>query len=244
MKIVEQVVRPLRASVPRKRKLREELLAHLSAIYEEEKSTHRDPAAALKAAAERFGNPDTLAGEFSRDVPLYERIGFYLERWLGWRAPESAAQYTFRIAIQMAVFTAANCCFLAAVIARKAGWTAGTLHSVAPIAGFLFLLPLDTFLLGLLYYKTRDTLWGAFGVRKSKPRAALLQCAFAGVILTTYLAMIATTRSFHAIDLQQWSFGLLGALVSIPLCLHIARTSGPTEIRDTIWACLDLNVAN
>src|SRR5688500_9893828 len=36
MKIVERAVRPVRASVGRKRKMREELFAHLTAIYEEE----------------------------------------------------------------------------------------------------------------------------------------------------------------------------------------------------------------
>ena len=36
MKLVERTVRPVHASVARKRKMREELLAHLTGIYEEE----------------------------------------------------------------------------------------------------------------------------------------------------------------------------------------------------------------
>ena len=51
MRIVERIVRPLRASTPRKRKMREELLAHLSAIYDQELVRLHNPAAALEAAA-------------------------------------------------------------------------------------------------------------------------------------------------------------------------------------------------
>ena len=43
-------MRPVRASTASKRKMREELLAHLTGIYEEEQARLNEPAAAIAAA--------------------------------------------------------------------------------------------------------------------------------------------------------------------------------------------------
>src|SRR5687768_11874195 len=45
MRIVERIVRPVRAGIRHKRKMREELLAHLAEIYAEEHARLNDPAA-------------------------------------------------------------------------------------------------------------------------------------------------------------------------------------------------------
>ena len=50
MKIVENVVRPVRSTTAHKRRVREELLAHFSAIYDEEYTRLHESAAALKEA--------------------------------------------------------------------------------------------------------------------------------------------------------------------------------------------------
>jgi ATP-dependent Clp protease ATP-binding subunit ClpA len=96
MKIVERAVRPLHASTPRKRKMREELLIHLSTIYDQEQSRLHNPTAALAAAAERFGNPDELAEQLQAALPFHERVSYFVERWFAWRAPESVAKYALR----------------------------------------------------------------------------------------------------------------------------------------------------
>jgi hypothetical protein len=41
--------------------MREELLAHLTAIYEEERAIHADPRAAMEATAGRFGDVSQLS---------------------------------------------------------------------------------------------------------------------------------------------------------------------------------------
>lgn len=75
-KHVEQIVRPIRASNWRKNRMREELLSHLTAVYEQEYSSHNnDPRAAITAARERFGNPATLTRELQATVPVLERWG-------------------------------------------------------------------------------------------------------------------------------------------------------------------------
>ena len=88
MKIVERAVRPVRAGTPCKRKIREELLAHLTEIYDEELARLHDPAAAIDAAARRFGDPAELSRELEAALPFHERISHFVERWFAWRAPE------------------------------------------------------------------------------------------------------------------------------------------------------------
>ena len=65
-RVVEQAVRPVRATMARKRRMREELLAHLVAIFEEETGKLGDEQAALDQTKRRFGDPRELTGSFSR----------------------------------------------------------------------------------------------------------------------------------------------------------------------------------
>ena len=60
MKIVERVVRPIHASIVSKRKMREDLFAHITGIYEQELARLGDSAAALEQAFRRFGDPAEL----------------------------------------------------------------------------------------------------------------------------------------------------------------------------------------
>ena len=55
--LVERAVRPVRASTRRKRKMREELLAHVTAVFTEESIKSADEGTALEQTALRFGNP-------------------------------------------------------------------------------------------------------------------------------------------------------------------------------------------
>ena len=77
--IVERAVRPVRASMARKRQMREELLAHLVSIFEEEAS-HGDEQAALERAKERFGDPRGLSRQLQESVPAWSRFRFLLEK--------------------------------------------------------------------------------------------------------------------------------------------------------------------
>jgi WD40 repeat protein len=72
--VVERAVRPVRASMSRKRRMREELLDHLAAICEEELERLADEKAAVEQAKQRFGDPARLAEELQRSVPAGDRI--------------------------------------------------------------------------------------------------------------------------------------------------------------------------
>lgn len=87
-RVVEQAVRPVRATIARKRRMREELLAHLTAIFEEEAGKLGDARAALNQAKRRFGDPRELTGQLQQAVPRWDRCRAILEQ-MGWRPGES-----------------------------------------------------------------------------------------------------------------------------------------------------------
>ena len=76
MVLVERAVRPVQANGWRKMKMRQELLAHLTAAYEEEVTRVGDAPAALAQAALRFGNPAELTRNLQASVPFIERVLF------------------------------------------------------------------------------------------------------------------------------------------------------------------------
>lgn len=92
--IVERAVRPVRASTARKRKMREELLAHVSGVFEEELARLGEESAALKQTELRFGNPAEVTSQLQESVPARDVIRRF---WEG-RPDESALRSALRIA--------------------------------------------------------------------------------------------------------------------------------------------------
>jgi hypothetical protein len=103
--IVERAVRPVRASTICKRKMREELLAHVSGVFEEESAQLGDESAALARTSERFGQPADLAGKLHASIPRQvdsiHRLG---EAVLGYPSTESAVRAAGRAAILVGAF--------------------------------------------------------------------------------------------------------------------------------------------
>ncbi len=71
---VERIVRPIRASVPRKNKMREELLGHLMTAYAEETRAGISEEEAVTRAAQRLGDPGALRSDLQSSVPTLERL--------------------------------------------------------------------------------------------------------------------------------------------------------------------------
>jgi hypothetical protein len=106
MKVVERAVRPVRATRQRKLRMRQELLAHVSAIYEEERSRLGDDDAAFEEACRRFGDPGELSQELDRSVGFWgrwnwreERIVDGFDRWNGYRPDRPPAWHWGRAAL-------------------------------------------------------------------------------------------------------------------------------------------------
>lgn len=86
--IVERAVRPVRAGGTRKRKMREELLAHVTAVFEDEVKTANEPTALAKTT-QRFGMPAELTAQLQQTIAWDERIVWFIGRFLGdlWLRP-------------------------------------------------------------------------------------------------------------------------------------------------------------
>jgi len=101
---VERAVRPVRATMVRKRKIREELLAHLTSIFEEELGRLGSERAALERAQQRFGDPRELSVQIQAAVPRSDRLAGLGDRIMLYRRGESAFAHAVRVAAVM--FTA------------------------------------------------------------------------------------------------------------------------------------------
>jgi hypothetical protein len=74
MIVVERAVRPVWASSARKRKMREELLAHVVGVFEEESAKLGDERAAVERTALRFGNPAEVMSQLQETVPARDAV--------------------------------------------------------------------------------------------------------------------------------------------------------------------------
>ena len=93
--IVERAVRPVRASTSRKRKMREELLAHVVGVFEEEAARLGDERAALERTALRFGNPAELTRQLQESVPARDAVRRYWEGRPGEPAWRTAIRFAW-----------------------------------------------------------------------------------------------------------------------------------------------------
>jgi hypothetical protein len=132
--------------------MREELLAHLSGIFEEEKIRLGNDAAALTEATRRFGDPAELTQELQATVPAPERFlakplsgsGWELRtvRWFLPRPDESAAWHAARVAAVVAGYAVALLLMVPAVqYMTGVSWSAVRVEpaALAVIAGHSFL---------------------------------------------------------------------------------------------------------
>lgn len=158
MQIVERTVRPVHGSTTRKRKIREELLAHLSAIYDQELARLHNPPAALKVAAERFGDSRELAQELEAALPYHERLSYFIEkpflRWFAWRAPESVAKYSLRQAVVTFCILAIVFTMLAAGMVLRYGWIEDVRRLVGVLTSILVITPPAQFVLTQLPHRS------------------------------------------------------------------------------------------
>ncbi len=136
---VERAVRAVHAIPARKRRMRQELLAHLTGLVEEEKARGGDEQQALARALQRFGDPADLSRDLQASVPR-------LERWLSplcFRGPdEGGLRYGARIAALGAaiVFVGLNLLPLVFVVAGDKWSDARVgLAILGVITGYVFL---------------------------------------------------------------------------------------------------------
>jgi hypothetical protein len=88
-------------------KMREELLSHVTAVFEMELATHSDEALAFARTAERFGDPQTLTRQLQESLPRWQVVWGYVEKWFGYAPidfrPRVAARYAVRASAMTAI---------------------------------------------------------------------------------------------------------------------------------------------
>src|SRR5579872_93282 len=112
--IVERAVRPVRASTSRKWRMREELLAHVVGVFEEEAAKPGDHQDALERTARRFGNPAEVTGQLQESIPGSDVIARFCEG-----RPEEPALWG---ALQSVCFTGAAGLVILAPVVVMVAW--------------------------------------------------------------------------------------------------------------------------
>jgi hypothetical protein len=143
--LVERVVRPVRASTARKRKMREELLSHVTAVFEEEASNSNE-AAALDKTRARFGAAEELTAQLQMSMSASDAIHYYLERLL---APPGES--VWRCAVRHASIAVVGSALIFAtawsLTARPSEVALGALFHLGAILVSVFLLVLELHIL-------------------------------------------------------------------------------------------------
>jgi hypothetical protein len=123
--IVERAVRPVRASTTRKGKMREELLAHVVGVFEEESAKLGHERAAVERTAVRFGNPTEVTRQLQESVPARDAVRRYWEGRPGepeWRTAIRVAWVSGTFALVVAILVLAPC-----TVKLVGGWSRETL---------------------------------------------------------------------------------------------------------------------
>jgi hypothetical protein len=141
--IVERAVRPVRVSNSHRRKFREELLAHVVGVFEEERARFDDDQAALERTALRFGNPAEVTSQLQESVPAGDRI---VQIWEG-----QPGEATLWVPLRLAYVASASVVVAACVVVLAAGRVAALPREAMIPAAYAFLgLPLFLFSLAFL----------------------------------------------------------------------------------------------
>jgi hypothetical protein len=249
MVLVERAVRPVQAGPAKKLRMREELLAHLTAIHAEELARHGDGAEARAEAIRRFGDPEALTVELQQSVSWSDRIDARLHRMCGSRPGESAARSAARHAGLVAVMVLfwMGLALVAAAFRRPHDGTVPTTGQLVRLFGTLAVCAAAVvFVMAVPTIRIRDSIYGAFGAPPSWRRAV----GFAGLSLVL-LPVLGTTFSLAGLP-GAWEMAneltttrsivtsAVGYLCVTLSLVWLAWKTGPGQIRHVEWASLDI----
>jgi hypothetical protein len=116
--------------------MREELLAHLVSVFEEEVEKLGNEQAALIQAKQRFGDARELSGQIQGTIPRREWFSCFTERILLFRTGESALAHALRVAVSMFLWFAITLVLLPPVLLfRGRQYELGRLELIFLVAG-------------------------------------------------------------------------------------------------------------
>jgi hypothetical protein len=239
--IVERAVRLVLGSAARKNRMREELLAHLTAIAEDELASHGDELRAVQRASERLGSPALLTRDLQNSLPLGEKWTALVENTLGRRPSEPALRYTLRLSALLLFLDAILLLGTFGAVILLRGYEQNDFWYRLRIAvAFMLINSADTVLVGLIYSQLRGALCRGLGFERSPWRAVVWT-------LTVGLIGALSLPAFFLLGVGSLNDGLVHCYRFVPpaiafalfLAVH-ARLRGPLEIRHAEWERLDI----
>jgi hypothetical protein len=209
--IVERAVRPVHASISQKRKMREELLAHVIGAFEEE-TPRSDETTALVRTRERFGAPEELTAQLQGSVPRSDRLLRFIENLLDHRPDESPVRRAMRFGLMLSAVFGILILPPFIIQNRFSEW------SVIPAAGVLM------FAFTMMTHWMREALHGLEG--RSWLRAGLVAIGagflIAGVTFGICLIYTGDAWSSMMTVLPMLPFGLILAWIPVALVAHLS----------------------
>ncbi len=233
--LVERAVRPVRASTARKRKIREEMLAHVTTVFAEEAKSG-DEAAALTRTVQRFGDPAELTRQLQAAVPASDSASAISERLIGFPPREPPLRLAARHAFLVGALCTVALAVMIVVIGRWSEWL--TLYRLPAILSPVYMGVL-MFGASLLGQGMLQAFYGPNG--RNWPR--LFAIGFAAWLLVptvTFACCYALTGFLASSLFEMWPLALSGLLV--PLVLLIAVKACVAELRhDEEWTGLKID---
>ncbi|MGC1275715.1 MAG: hypothetical protein WBC44_18555 [Planctomycetaceae bacterium] len=168
--IVERAVRPVAGTLPRKKRMREELLAHVTEVFEQERERLGDEAAALAVTEQRFGDPGEVASQLESTVPAYDRLLYLAERLTQERPGEPPRRHAARCALFITIWIAVA----SAAAMFAVGWIAAETYRLSSMIGLWLLIVVLSWLVAYIFTLLTHAMQRAlFGKeRRSLARAA------------------------------------------------------------------------
>lgn len=244
MVLVERAVRPVPAGPMRKQRMRDELLAHLVGVYEDE-LPRLGEVAAREEAVRRFGDPAQLTQDLTASLSLRDRLVGRIDRWFGWQPGEPPHRWATRLtalaALLVVMLTAIG--MVAAEVRRPAD------PSVPTVATFLRIMAAT-----LVFYSGVTFFWAWLGVtlrealtagRRLRVASCLAGLAVALPLLTMAVyGFIVPEALTGPVSVPPGSFQLLAIGLSVVIlpgaAVVYARSTIEVASRRLAWAQLDV----
>jgi hypothetical protein len=234
MKAVERVVRPVTASLARKRRMREELMAHVSALLEEEARLPGGEEEAVRRAARRLGDPAELSAQLEQTVPARDLYARFNEKWWTYHVGETALRRAVRIGVAMFALFWIELSGLFPLSTWLKGLPSQPLLMFVTAMIVAVSIAVLTFVFILLEHAMRQAVCSS--THRSAKFAVLVGAAgFATVPVTAFVLQLALTGDPV--------FGrIAGVSLFAPLVLYVAAGPIAKEIRyQEEWASLDVS---
>lgn len=236
--IVERAVRPVKAPVSRKKKMREELLAHVTGIFDEEVSRSADEQAALIQAEKRFGDPSALSRKLRESVPVTDRSAFLFERLIEPRVGESLVRRAARHGVTSFVVEAGA--FIALSPLFPFFWNSSELGIFISFAMLISIGCGGMMFMGtLLINGLEQVLFSAAG--RSLSKASLLLVVSSVVPVLLYLAFVFVSDDHKLIDLASTGRILSAAVLFTCILVWLANHSAIERGHREEWAQLQID---